>query len=276
MTVAVQTPFNSYTANGVTTVFAFAFAVLQSSDLVVQTVDSAGNATTKTLGADYTVSGVGAGSGGTVTFLSAPANGLTVKVFRSSLLARSTDYQNNGDLLAAILNVDLDRVWLALQEILGGNQVAPNAIHAQPGESLDVLAPAASRKDHLLGFNISTGQPEMSSFTMTQVASVVAAIYAAAAGPLDALSFLQGGTGARSRTAQNKAREIVSLEDFGARQHADRRHWQRWRRRPDSLARHRHRRDGRSVPGHDVYAQRRICCGHQHDDLFVGHRTGSR
>jgi hypothetical protein len=117
---------------------------------------------------------------------------------------------------AAILNVDLDRVWLALQEILGGNQVAPNAIHAQPGESLDVLAPAASRKDHLLGFNSASGQPEMSSFTMTQVACVVAAVYAAAAGPLDALSFLQGGAGAVSRSAQDKAREIVSLEDFGA------------------------------------------------------------
>jgi hypothetical protein len=41
-------------------------------------------------------------------------------------------------------------------------------------------------------------------------------ISGAAAGPLSGLTFVQSGTGAASRNAQDKMREVVSLADFGA------------------------------------------------------------
>ena len=57
--------------------------------------------------------------------MSAPASAASVVVFRDSALERDTDYQNNGDLRADTINADLDRIWLALQDILYGVQLAP-------------------------------------------------------------------------------------------------------------------------------------------------------
>lgn len=215
MTVSVQTPTSSQAANGVTTAFPFAYKVRSAADLVVTLADAIGNETAQTLGVHYTVSGAGTSSG-TVTFLAAPANGLTVRTRRVTALSRSTDYQGNGDLLAATLNNDVDALWLALQEVASGAQSAANTVHAPPGESLTQLLPAAQRLDKLLVFNPITGQPVLTTFTQTQVASALAAIFAGSAGPLDALTFLQAGAGAVSRTAQTKARDIISVSDFSS------------------------------------------------------------
>lgn len=216
MTVSAQTPYSSQAANSVTTSFPFAYKIRSNTDIVVKLVDANGNETAQTLGVDYTVTGVGSPTGGSVVFTSAPATGMTVKTRRVTGLVRSTDYQNNGDLLAAILNGDVDAVWLALQEFVSGTQAPANALTAPLGEVVTTLAAAVARRDRALVFDAVTGQPGMSTFTATQVASVVAAIYAAAAGPLDALSFLQGGTGAISRTGQDKMRERLSVLDFAA------------------------------------------------------------
>ena len=65
----------------------------------------------------FSVSGIGAPGGGSVTFTVAPANGVKVLLKRVLTLQRLTDYQNNGDLLAATLNKDFDRIWHALQQL---------------------------------------------------------------------------------------------------------------------------------------------------------------
>lgn len=115
MAVPEQTPINTYTANGVTTVFPYSFMILNDSDIRVA-VDGVAIA----LGVDYTVSGVGLPTGGDVTILVAPANGLEVSVYRQSAVERVTDYQDNGDLLADTVNRDYDRLWMVLQELLAG------------------------------------------------------------------------------------------------------------------------------------------------------------
>jgi hypothetical protein len=110
MTVAIQTPSNRYSYAG-SSLFVYAFQVLQAADLVV-----AVDGVVKTQGVDYTLTGVGAQAGGTVTYLSALTIGQIVTLYRSTALARSTDYQNNGDFLSATVNADFDRLWMALQE----------------------------------------------------------------------------------------------------------------------------------------------------------------
>lgn len=127
MSVTEQTPVNSYTANGVTTVFNFTFLLLSAADLDVY-IDGV----LKTLTADYSVSGLEINAGGTVTFVTAPANGASVVLQRNSDIARATDYQNNGDLLAETINQDFDRLWLAMQEILYKYRLAPSLM---PGSS---------------------------------------------------------------------------------------------------------------------------------------------
>lgn len=108
MSVPNQTPYNIYTANGLTTVFAYEFYLISASDIQV-TIN--GNEVTS----GYTVSGVGNTGGGEVTFLTAPANGSTVIFERVTPTYRLTDYQDNGDLLADTVNKDFDRLWMAIQ-----------------------------------------------------------------------------------------------------------------------------------------------------------------
>jgi hypothetical protein len=111
MTVSAQTPVNQSNANGVTTVFPYTFRILDASDL---RVDVAG--VVKTLGVDYTVSGVGADGGGNVTFVVAPASGVVTRR-RAMALTRETDFQDQGELPAATLDEDLDRAIMLVQQL---------------------------------------------------------------------------------------------------------------------------------------------------------------
>ncbi len=109
MSVPNQTPYNIYTANGLTTVFPYEFYLLNAGDLAVSL-----NGSVITSG--YTISGVGNVDGGEVSFLTPPANGVTVMLERVIPTYRLTDYQDNGDLLADTVNKDFDRLWMAIQQ----------------------------------------------------------------------------------------------------------------------------------------------------------------
>lgn len=109
MTVVVQTPYNAHLANGVTTLFGFTFQLLDEGDLQVSldgVVQMGG----------FTISGLGVQAGGSVTFSLEPANNVLVELQRRIPLSRSTDYQQNGDLPEAVLDLDFDRLWQAMQD----------------------------------------------------------------------------------------------------------------------------------------------------------------
>ncbi|MGK4422906.1 phage tail fiber domain-containing protein [Yersinia enterocolitica] len=129
MSVPNQTPYNIYTANGVTTVFPFGFLIFDAGDLVVSL-----NGTALTSG--FTVSGVSAVNGGSVTFLTPPVSGAVVMLARNMPLVRQTEYQDNGDLLAATINKDFDRVWMVLQ----GQAVDNSLALSRPGIAYDYYA----------------------------------------------------------------------------------------------------------------------------------------
>jgi hypothetical protein len=156
MTVPVETPIQSSIANGSTTYFPYSFTVLDQGDLVVQGT-LGGVVTPYTAGVDFTVSGIGTGSGA-VAFVTPPANLTVITIYRDSQLARPTDYQNNGDLLAATVDLDFNRLWLALQEIFAGGKGVPSSVRVPNGETLIPLPDEATRADKLMGFN-SSGQP---------------------------------------------------------------------------------------------------------------------
>ncbi|HHL9751620.1 TPA: phage tail fiber protein [Escherichia coli] len=109
MSVPNQTPYNIYTANGLTTVFTYQFYIISASDLQVSIN---GNIVTS----GYSVAGVGNKDGGDITFLTPPANGSVVMLQRVVPTFRLTDYQDNGDLLADTVNKDFDRLWMAIQQ----------------------------------------------------------------------------------------------------------------------------------------------------------------
>lgn len=113
MSVPVQVPITGpYTANGSTKQFAYRFYLLLEEDLEVWV-----GGQKKVLHTHYEVTGVGNSTGGNVEFSVAPAAGLEVIIKRATPFTRQTDYADNGDLLAEVVNDDFDRLWLALQEI---------------------------------------------------------------------------------------------------------------------------------------------------------------
>lgn len=160
MTVENQTPINSYLYAGSAT-FPYSFQLVQDIDLAV-TVD--GNP--KTLGVDYTVSGVGVQSGGSVTYTSALTTGQRVTLARQTSLERSTDYQTEGDFLALTVNSDFDRLWMALQDNIVANT---SFIRGQPGETFPPLPISTTRASMLLGFdsagNLTVVTPSAQSAT---------------------------------------------------------------------------------------------------------------
>ncbi len=121
--VKEQTPRNQYTANGGQTVFDYDFLILDSADLVVkETKDPGGdNESTTTLtegaGKDYTVSGVGDESGGSITLNSGADDGDLYTLQRKSPIERITDFLQAGGYRAEDINRQLDEIFLILQEL---------------------------------------------------------------------------------------------------------------------------------------------------------------
>lgn len=112
MTVSTAPSINTSTANGVTTVFPYGFRVLKADDLYVSVAGIR-----KTLGIDYTITGVGAATGGNITFLEPPANGATVLRMRLMAFKRDTDYQTGGELRASEVNTDFDAAIMMIQQL---------------------------------------------------------------------------------------------------------------------------------------------------------------
>ena len=119
MTVSSTTTKNSYSGNGSTTVFAYAFKIFDDADLQVIIRSSTGTETTKTLTTHYTVSGAGSASGGNVTFTTGntPASGETVVIRRNLTQTQSTDYVANDPFPAESHEDALDRLTMIAQGI---------------------------------------------------------------------------------------------------------------------------------------------------------------
>lgn len=117
MTVSnINPPVTRYSGNGATTAFATVFSFNLSSELVVTLTDSSGTDTIQTITTHYTVTG-GAGSTGTVTFLSAPASGYTVTIERITPLTQVVDYVENDSFPAETHEGALDKLTRIVQEM---------------------------------------------------------------------------------------------------------------------------------------------------------------
>lgn len=142
MPIGEQVTIASHTGNGVATVFAYSFGVLAADDLKVLV-----NGVEVTTG--FTVSGIGSRTGGTVTFSVAPTSGAAILIVREVVRKRDTDYQYGGDLREEVLDDDLDRIWMALQE---DSELVDRGVRVPVGETLSELPVAASRVDKVLTF----------------------------------------------------------------------------------------------------------------------------
>ena len=115
MTISSVVVKNSYNGDGSATQFAYQFPIHSTAELKVIERSALGTETVKSLGSHYSVVDNGS-SGGTVTFGTAPASGVSVILLRDTNLTQETDYIANDPFPAETHEAALDKLTLQIQE----------------------------------------------------------------------------------------------------------------------------------------------------------------
>lgn len=163
MTISSTTNRVTYTGNGVTTAFAFAYPFFAQADLVVvETIIATGVQTTKTLTTHYTISGSTDAlghysSGGTVNAVAAPAGTVTWTIYRDPAATQSTDFVENDNLPAESLEAALDYQAMLNQRT---RDLVTRTLKQPEGDSatIDYLPSKVDRASKYLGFD-TDGDP---------------------------------------------------------------------------------------------------------------------
>ena len=117
MTVSSAQNKVSYAGDGSTTVFSVPFLFQANADITAILRDGQGAETTWVEGTDYTLTGAGNPSGGTLTATTAPATGEKLTIKRVVPLTQGTDYPEGGQFPAQSHEDALDRGTMADQQL---------------------------------------------------------------------------------------------------------------------------------------------------------------
>ena len=117
-TVSSTTTRNDYTGTGAVATYAYTFKTLAASDLLVTKRNvSTGGETTLVLNTDYSVTGVGAGAGGSITLTAGNlASGYTLTIRRVLPLTQGTDLRNQSPFYAETHESVFDRLTMIDQQ----------------------------------------------------------------------------------------------------------------------------------------------------------------
>lgn len=148
----------------------------------------------------------------------APAVDTVVSLWRDMPFERTTDFTPGADLRAAVLNDELDRTALLLQQV---EALVGDSIHQAPYDLHDdlVLPPAPDRAERLLAFD-ADGSVTVSSRTVSQVESGAATAESSA---VDAIAAKMAAEAAQTVavSAQNSASVSASAAAVSAASAAD-------------------------------------------------------
>lgn len=174
-----------FIGNGSTLSFPFNFKVFARSDvLVARTVTATGVETILVLDSDYTVnlnSGQDSNPGGTVNMSVAPPVGTTLAATSNLTIQQNLDLTNGGGFYPTAINNALDRIVIFIQQL--------NARVGLGALNVGAAATVAAILNTLTTLAGSTGS--------------------------SLIGFIQAGVGAILRTMQAKARERISICDYG-------------------------------------------------------------
>ena len=185
-------PLVRYAANGTRTVYEYPFPIFASEDLAVY-IDGARQYS------GFTISGAGETDGGSITFAAAPKNNAVVTLARRLPIERLSDFIEGGEFAAAAINTELDYITASLQQ-LQRDQSAFLRYHDHETTAQVVMPDRTARAGRALGFD-ENGNP----------------IPVSLEGSMAQPDVIIGGTGAVTRTTQDKLRDRVSVRDFGAK-----------------------------------------------------------
>ena len=213
ISIADNDRFIQYLSAGSETAFDYDFPIFASTDLVVMLTTAAGVISTLSEGTDYTVTGVGVEAGGTVVPVVTPTSGDLWTIYGDTAEKRTTDFTTAGDFLAATLNKELDLIVQMLQQNERNITRSLRMTITDTGDIAGMELPEkADRAGKYIAFDAS-GNASASAGTGNDTA--LRTDLAASDGS-SLIGFIQSGTNAASRTAQDKGREFPSIQDDGA------------------------------------------------------------
>lgn len=184
-------PLVRYVADGEQTVYSYPFPIFASEDIAVY-FDGAAQVS------GFTVGGAGQTSGGTVTFATAPTDGVIVTLERRLPLERLTDFLEGGDFSAQAINNELDFLIAAIQQV-GSDQTGMLRYTSDEAPATVELPTKTQRANKVLGFD-GSGNP----------------VAVSTEGKMAAPDFTASGTGATARSSSDKFSDLISVKDFGA------------------------------------------------------------
>lgn len=118
MTVSTIDSSTFYNGNNSIVAFAIPFRFLDDGDLEVYLIDSDGTPVLQVITTDYTITGAGVGSGGEITFNTAPETGTdNVRIYRHVDPTQLTNFVNNDPFDAETFELSLDRLVMMAQTL---------------------------------------------------------------------------------------------------------------------------------------------------------------
>jgi hypothetical protein len=186
-----------YNGNGATTVWPFAFPVLEAAHLAVILTDEAGNEATLAPQA-YSVSGIGAAAGGSVTYPlsgSPVASGAKLTLLRTVPYVQGTVLSNQGGYFPEVLEARLDQIYMALQQ--HEERIGRAIVAAATDAVAEMVLPVADyRAGKVLAFD-GDGDVIPSTLTLAELeAQPSGAAGSAAAAAVSAASAVSSATAA--------------------------------------------------------------------------------
>ena len=153
MTLTSTTNRSSHTGNNSTTAFSYSFKVFDQSEIDVYL-----DGVKKTITTHYTVSGVGADAGGTVTFESdtVPGSGVAIVFVRNIAQTQTTDYTVTGQINPQTIEDALDKITMRNQKVqLNADESFGFADSVTDAGTVRISATSANRASKLLAFDSS-------------------------------------------------------------------------------------------------------------------------
>lgn len=172
--------FNTYVGNNTADTFDYEFKITDEADLLVKVEDTDGVVTTYTLNTDYTVSGVGSNSGGTITLTAGNlATGYILSIEDNLESSQLISYKNQSAFFGSNHELSFDKVTrLARLAIQAYNR----SVRAETTDgSVNALPNSTSRAGNLLGFD-SNGDPVTTISTDSLIALLAASTISTVSG----------------------------------------------------------------------------------------------
>ena len=222
MTIASTVRQNVATANGSTDVFNYTFKIIDETDLLVETALN-GVSATKALNTDYTVTGVGETGGGTVTFLSMPANNTVISISRVRPLTQLTDIRNQGEFYPEIHEDAFDHLVMISQQVNADAKRSVRLPSVVDPTTFDATLPVdiatQTGKPILVnstgdGFEMGPSQGDIAS-AQANAAAALASANAAAASATTALGYQNLAELAANNTTVHPNCKNISLYSDG-------------------------------------------------------------